>query len=50
MLELQWHLGGAFVQINGGKYYLWKTVDFDGEIVECYVSKSLIRSLNKNSS
>ncbi len=41
MPELQWHLGGAFVQINGGKYYLWKAVDLDGEILECYVSKIL---------
>lgn len=33
------HLGEVFVKINGARFYLWRAVDHEGEVLECYVSK-----------
>jgi putative transposase len=27
------------VKINGELHYLWRAIDHDGEVLECYVSK-----------
>ena len=35
----QWHLDEVFVKINGETHYLWRAVDHEGEVLECYVSK-----------
>ncbi|MDB2398586.1 IS6 family transposase [Planktomarina sp.] len=35
----QWHIDEVFVKINGERYYLWRAVDHEGEVLESYVSK-----------
>ena len=35
----QWHLDEVFVKIKGERLYLWRAVDHEGEVLECYVSK-----------
>ena len=35
----QWHLDEVFVKISGERFYLWRAVDNEGEVLECYVSK-----------
>ena len=35
----RWHLDEVFVKINGVKYYLWRAVDHEGEVLESYVTK-----------
>ena len=35
----QWHLDEVFVKINGEKFYLWRAVDHEGEVLECFVTK-----------
>ena len=35
----QWHLDEFFVKINGERFYLWRAVDHEGEVLECYVTK-----------
>jgi putative transposase len=36
----QWHLDEMFVKISGQRYYLWRAVDHEGEILESYVTKT----------
>lgn len=38
--QWQWHLDEVFVKINRLQHYLWRAVDHEGEILECYVSKT----------
>ncbi|MFV0322166.1 MAG: IS6 family transposase [Alphaproteobacteria bacterium] len=35
----QWHIDEVFVKIKGKRYYLWRAVDQEGEVLEAYVSK-----------
>ena len=35
----QWHFDEVFVKINGERYYLWRAVDHEGEVLKSYVSK-----------
>ena len=35
----QWHLDEVFVTINGQQHYLWRAVDQEDEVLECFVSK-----------
>lgn len=35
----QWHLDEVFVKINCERHYLWRAVDHEGEVLECYVTK-----------
>jgi putative transposase len=35
----QWHLDEVFVKINGETHYLWLAVDYEGEVLESYVTK-----------
>jgi putative transposase len=35
----QWHLDEVFVKINGQTHYLWRAVDHEGEVLDCYVIK-----------
>ena len=35
----QWHLDEVFVKINGERFYLWRAVDHEGEVLECFVKK-----------
>jgi putative transposase len=32
-------LDEVFVKVNGKRLYLWRAVDHEGEVLECYVSK-----------
>ena len=34
-----WHVDEVFVKINGELHYLWRAIDHEGEVLECYVSK-----------
>jgi len=35
----QWHFDEVFVKINGERFYLWRAVDHEGEVLECFVTK-----------
>lgn len=35
----QWHVDEVFVQINGERHYLWRSVDHEGEVLESVVTK-----------
>ena len=35
----QWHLDEVFVKINGERFYLWRAVDHEGEVLKCFVTK-----------
>ena len=35
----RWHIDEVFVKINGETHYLWRAVDHEGTVLECYVSK-----------
>ncbi len=35
----RWHLDEMFVKINGERYYLWRAVDHEGEVLESFVTK-----------
>lgn len=34
-----WHQDEVFVRINGERLYLWRAVDFEGEVLEAFVTK-----------
>ena len=36
----RWHLDEVFVKINGELHYLWRAVDQEGEVLECFVSRT----------
>ena len=40
----RWHLDEVFVRINGAQHYLWRAIDHEGEVLECFVT----RQRNKN--
>ena len=35
----KWHVDEVFVKVNGKRYYLWRTVDHEGEVPETVVTK-----------
>lgn len=35
----RWHIDEVFVKINGEPHYLWRAVDHEGTILDCYVTK-----------
>ena len=35
----RWHIDEVFVKINGELHYLWRAVDHEGTILDCYVTK-----------
>jgi putative transposase len=35
----RWHIDEVFVKINGETHYLWRAIDHEGTVLECYVSK-----------
>ena len=35
----RWHLDEVFVKINGKMHYLWRAIDHEGTVIDCYVSK-----------
>jgi len=37
--QWRWHLDEVFVKINGKQHYLWRAVDHEGEVLECFVTK-----------
>ena len=34
-----WHLGELFIRIRGERYYLWRAVDQDGQVLDILVQK-----------
>ncbi len=32
--QWQWHLDEMFVKIGGEMHYLWRAVDYEGEVLE----------------
>ncbi|MEC8572027.1 MAG: IS6 family transposase [Pseudomonadota bacterium] len=36
----KWRLDEMFVKINGERFYLWRAVDHEGEVLESYVTKT----------
>lgn len=34
----KWHLDESFVKMNGERFYLWRTVDHEGEVIEFIVT------------
>lgn len=40
MTQWRWHLDEVFVKINGETHYLWRAVDHEGEVLECYVTRT----------
>ena len=50
--QWRWHLDEVFVRINGETYYLWRAVDYEGVVLEAFVTKrrdrnSALRFLRK---
>ena len=37
--QWRWHLDEVFVRINGETHYLWRAVDYEGEVLEAFVTK-----------
>ena len=35
----RWHLDEVFVKINGKIHYLWRAIDHEGTVIDCFVSK-----------
>ena len=35
----RWHIDEVFVKIKGENHYLWRAVDHEGGVIDCYVSK-----------
>ena len=35
----RWHIDEVFVKINGETHYLWRAIDHEGTIFDCFVSK-----------
>jgi len=35
----RWHIDEVFVKIRGKQHYLWRAVDHEGNVLECFVSK-----------
>lgn len=35
----RWHLDEVFVRINGETHYLWRAVDYEGEVLEVFATK-----------
>ncbi|MCQ0970153.1 IS6 family transposase [Paracoccus sp. TK19116] len=38
--QWRWHLDEVFVKIRGKQHYLWRAVDYEGEVLEAFVSKT----------
>ena len=36
----RWHRNEMFVKINGERFYLWRAVDHEGEVLESFVTKT----------
>jgi putative transposase len=36
----RWHVEEVFVKINCVKHYLWRAVDYEGEVLKCIVTKT----------
>ncbi|HQX26702.1 MAG TPA: IS6 family transposase [Alphaproteobacteria bacterium] len=35
----RWHIDEVFVKINGQTHYLWRAIDHEGTVLDCFVSK-----------
>ena len=35
----RWHIDEVFVKINGETHYLWRAIDHEGTVLDCFVSK-----------
>ena len=43
----QWHLDEVCVKIKGERFYLWRAVDHEGEVLECFVTKRRNKAVAK---
>ncbi len=43
----RWHIDEVFVKINGDLHYLWRAIDHEGTVLDCYVSKRRDRKAAK---
>ena len=37
--QWRWHLDEVFIRINGEMHYLWRAVDYEGEVLEVFATK-----------
>ncbi len=37
--QWRWHLDEVFVRINGETHYLWRAINYEGEVLEAFVKK-----------
>jgi len=49
----RWHVDEVFVKINGKTHYLWRAIDHEGVVIDCYVStkrntKAALKFLRKS--
>jgi len=35
----RWHIDEVFIKINGKLHYLWRAIDHEGTVLDCYVTK-----------
>jgi putative transposase len=42
--QRRWHLDEMFVRVNGERYYLWRPVDHEDEVLDSFVSKKQDKS------
>ena len=35
----RWHIDEVFVKINGELHYLWRAIDHEGTVLDCYLTK-----------
>lgn len=42
--QWRWHLDEMYVNVNGEHHYLWRGVDHEGEVLECFVPKKREKS------
>src|SRR6056297_1975189 len=38
--DWRWHLDEVFMKINGERHYLWQAVDYEGEVLESFVTRT----------
>jgi putative transposase len=46
----QWRLDEVFVKINGERFYLWRAIDHECEVLESFVTKRRDKAVPRNAS
>lgn len=42
--QWKWHIDEVILKINGERHYLWRAVDHEGAVLECFVTKKRDKS------